>query len=188
MKMNKFNLVFYSITAGFCLSVFQAHGQNISETERIATSWEDQLAYMVEVLEAMPEHKLNYKPNDETRSFKEVFIHFVSISHVIESILKGNDVNQAFGKVKAFSEKSYNKTELKSAIEVNMKHMIAAIRQMSSQGLNKSNPMPFLPDQAVKTNRELLSVMSHHVAHHRGQATVYLRLNDIKPPSYKNWF
>jgi uncharacterized damage-inducible protein DinB len=33
--------------------------------------------------------------------------------------------------------------------------------------------------------REVLLAMYVHVAHHRGQAEIYLRVNGIKPPNYK---
>jgi len=33
----------------------------------------------------------------------------------------------------------------------------------------------------------LLNLMDNHLAHHRGQLVVYLRLNGIKPPSYAGW-
>jgi uncharacterized damage-inducible protein DinB len=33
--------------------------------------------------------------------------------------------------------------------------------------------------------RDVLLAMYVHVAHHRGQAEIYLRDNGIKPPSYR---
>ena len=35
------------------------------------------------------------------------------------------------------------------------------------------------------TGREIVLAMFIHTAHHRGQAEVYLRVNGIKPPSYR---
>ncbi|MGB3463805.1 MAG: DinB family protein, partial [Cyclobacteriaceae bacterium] len=37
------------------------------------------------------------------------------------------------------------------------------------------------------TRRKLLSLTYDHITHHRAQAIVYLRMNDIKPPDYIGW-
>ena len=35
-----------------------------------------------------------------------------------------------------------------------------------------------------RTKRQVLLLLADHIAHHRGQMLVYLRLNGIKPPRY----
>ena len=42
-----------------------------------------------------------------------------------------------------------------------------------------------LPSEHEQEYRELTQAVAMHMAHHRGQIEVYLRLKDIKPPDYK---
>jgi uncharacterized damage-inducible protein DinB len=37
------------------------------------------------------------------------------------------------------------------------------------------------------TKNRILNLMDNHLAHHRGQMIVYLRLKGIEPPSYVGW-
>jgi uncharacterized damage-inducible protein DinB len=37
------------------------------------------------------------------------------------------------------------------------------------------------------TRRRIMFLMTDHITHHRGQLVVYLRLNNIEPPSYRGW-
>ncbi|MGB3080065.1 MAG: DinB family protein, partial [Saprospiraceae bacterium] len=39
----------------------------------------------------------------------------------------------------------------------------------------------------MMSRRRILLLMTDHVTHHRGQLGVYLRLNDVVPPSYRGW-
>ncbi|MEM6517680.1 MAG: DinB family protein, partial [Bacteroidota bacterium] len=34
---------------------------------------------------------------------------------------------------------------------------------------------------------KIMNFTIDHVTHHRGQATIYLRMNGIKPPDYIGW-
>lgn len=54
------------------------------------------------------------------------------------------------------------------------------IDSLSDEQLGKSHNSPdgFLP------GREVLLAMYIHVAHHRGQAEIYLRDKGIRPPGY----
>ena len=56
----------------------------------------------------------------------------------------------------------------------------AVIPSLNEEQLNKAHDSPdgHLP------GREILLAMYIHVAHHRGQAEIYLRDKGIKPPSY----
>jgi len=69
---------------------------------------------------------------------------------------------------------------------------IATTNYQFCASLKDTDP-PALPAPLEKHNspdgrlsgREVLLAMYIHVAHHRGQAEIYLRANRIRPPSYK---
>jgi uncharacterized damage-inducible protein DinB len=56
----------------------------------------------------------------------------------------------------------------------------AVIPNLTDEQLNQAHDSPdgHLP------GREILLAMYIHVAHHRGQAEIYLRANGVRPPSY----
>ena len=57
--------------------------------------------------------------------------------------------------------------------------------ELTEQDMAKKDfePKPdWLADDSV---RDIVLRAFVHVAHHRGQAIVYLRLNDIKPPRFR---
>jgi uncharacterized damage-inducible protein DinB len=57
----------------------------------------------------------------------------------------------------------------------------ATIASISEEQLSKVHDSP----DGRLAGRELLLAMYIHVAHHRGQAEIYLRDKGIKPPSYR---
>jgi uncharacterized damage-inducible protein DinB len=54
------------------------------------------------------------------------------------------------------------------------------IPNLTAEQLNKTHDSP----DGRLLGREILLAMYIHVAHHRGQAEIYLRDKGIKPPSY----
>lgn len=57
----------------------------------------------------------------------------------------------------------------------------ATISKLTEDDLNKIHNSP----DGKLPGREVLLAMYIHVAHHRGQAEIYLRDKGIKPPQYK---
>jgi uncharacterized damage-inducible protein DinB len=59
-------------------------------------------------------------------------------------------------------------------------YCLAVIPKLPREQLSKSHNSP----DGRLAGREILLAMYVHVAHHRGQAEIYLRDQGIKPPSY----
>jgi hypothetical protein len=55
------------------------------------------------------------------------------------------------------------------------------IPNLAEEQLNRPHNSP----DGRLLGREILLAMYVHVAHHRGQAEIYLRANGIRPPSYR---
>jgi uncharacterized damage-inducible protein DinB len=119
--------------------------------------------YMLAVAEAMPENSYNFKPPAEVWTFNEL------INHIAYGI--------------QWWEASYVKLKETKwdppSAKANRKDTIQHLRE-NFQALEESLNSAKLNDEIVKGFYSTLD----HISHHRGQATVYLRLKGIAPPDY----
>jgi uncharacterized damage-inducible protein DinB len=140
--------------------------------------WQNSAQYTIEVAEAMPEDKYDFKPTPEVRSFREQVVHIMNNMVWLSSSYLSN----------------FNfKGDLKNK-EMSKEEIIMLLRQATifSQNAVKSLEAKDLDDKVdffagPLTKRQILVLMSDHMTHHRGQVVVYLRLNHIKPPRYRGW-
>jgi len=119
--------------------------------------------YMLAVAEAMPDNAYDFKPVAEVFTFNELINH---ISYGIQW-WEANYVKLKETKWDPPSAKA-NKNETIKYLQANF------------QALQESLDNAKLTDEIVKGFYSTLD----HVSHHRGQATVFLRLKGITPPDY----
>jgi uncharacterized damage-inducible protein DinB len=127
----------------------------------------------VAVAEAMPADKYGFRPHPESMTFGELMSHIATTNYQFCAGLKDSDTptlpspTDKGGVVKFLSDSfEYCSGVISSATETQM------------------NAAHDSPDGHLPA-RELLLAMYIHVAHHRGQAEIYLRDNGIKPPGYR---
>ena len=132
--------------------------------------------YTLAVLEKMPEAQLSYRPTKGVRSFAEI------IEHIGEAQLytasQGIEVKQL-----KFRGDRNSKADLRDFITESYGMLLGALEPMTDQDLQKMVKFWDGPASVYK----ILNFTLDHVTHHRGQATVYLRMNGIKPPNYIGW-
>ena len=140
----------------------------------LITKWENNKTYTLAVLEAMPEEHYDFKPTEDIKSFKEQAAHIVSsFNFQIEFIGYPN-----LAKV----DKTSKATVIKSYTEI-FDVIIAHIKTLNAQNLQEE----IQPFYGKSTKSRMLNLMDNHLAHHRGQLTIYLRLKGVKPPRYVGW-
>jgi uncharacterized damage-inducible protein DinB len=126
----------------------------------------------VAVAEAMPAEKYSFKPHPESMSFGEVMAHIATTNFQFCAGLKDSPVptlptpGDKAG-ITRFLTDSF--TYCTGVIDAMTEPQLAAVH---------NSPDGRMPGQDV------LLAMYIHVAHHRGQAEIYLRNNGIKPPGY----
>jgi uncharacterized damage-inducible protein DinB len=79
--------------------------------------------------------------------------------------------------------KSQDKASVVAYLGDTFDYCIGALGRISQEQLNQT--APHVGGRASGSGREALLNMYMHVAHHRGQAIVYLRLKGVKPPEYE---
>lgn len=139
--------------------------------------WENSKNYLVEMAEAMPEDKYDFKPTARQKTFKEQLLH-----------IKGNMdwlSTTYFAKDKKDTKKQTytTKAEVVEAIKEAFDNTAAIIKTATPAELKEVVDFFAGP----KTKLQILNLLQDHVTHHRGQVIVYLNLNDVKPPKYRGW-
>ncbi|WP_298424258.1 DinB family protein [uncultured Kordia sp.] len=139
--------------------------------------WENSKNYLIEMAEAMPEDKYDFKPTDRQKSFKEQLLHIKGNMDWLSTTYFSEDK-------KDVSKKTYTtKAEIILALKEAFNNTANIIKNTSADELKKVVEFFAGP----KTKLQILNLLQDHVTHHRGQIIVYLNLNEVKPPKYRGW-
>lgn len=157
-------------------SIAKAQTQN----EALVKEWERAKAYTKEYLDAMPDKDYGLKPTPEMRSFADQFLHLTDANYGFASAVSGQKSPVGFGESEKSADKS--KAGVTKAVMDGYDFVIESIKKMpASQMSEKIN----LFGKFEITRQQALEKAFEHQTHHRGQATVYLRLAGVKPPQEK---
>jgi uncharacterized damage-inducible protein DinB len=127
----------------------------------------------VAVAQAMPPDQYSFRPHPESMDFGQLMSHIANTNYQFCAGLKDTQTpavpspTDKDGVVKFLTDSFAYCTEV--------------ISNLTDAQLSAAHDSPdgHLP------GREVLLAMYVHVAHHRGQAEIYLRDKGIKPPSYR---
>ena len=154
------------------------------EKQALVKHWKISGEFTIAVAEAMPEDSYNFAPNAEEMSFGMLMIHIASGNINAFKAVTGLD-GPALPEKMAAAYKAKGPFE-KAAVVQFLKDSFAycdkAAAAMEPAQLDKMIG-PEGPRQM--SGRERLWSYFTHTAHHRGQAEVYLRVKNIKPPGYR---
>jgi uncharacterized damage-inducible protein DinB len=130
--------------------------------EKLIASLEKSKNYTVQVAEAMPENNYGYKPADSVWNFGELVHHLAYCSLWMEqNLMKGKEL------------------EWNPPATLTTKKEILRYLSDSFDTVKKA-----LEQSKEAENTAALIAILEHIAHHRGQATTYLRISNITPPEY----
>lgn len=151
-----------------------------NSADEMLADWERAKAYTKEYLDAATDKTISYKPTPEMRSFAEQMLHLTQGNI--------NIVASATGKAKIYDgvqlekmDEYKNKEALTKVVMEGYDYVIAAIKEV---------PADKWDDQVTifrfeMSREEGVAKAFEHQTHHRGQATVYLRLSGVTPPNEK---
>ena len=131
-------------------------------------------------LERIPESLFEYKPHPKSMNMGYLVLLIAEIPLWIKHMISDGEID--FVTFKHFSPKTT--AELINHFEENMEGARKALNETDDEKLQepfslKSN------GQVLYTSRKIVDIGTtlNHWVHHRGQLTVYMRLNDIAVPS-----
>ena len=129
----------------------------------------------VAVAQAMPADQYSFRPHPESMNFGELMMHIASTNFAFCAGLK--DTSPPTGP----SLTPTDKDAVVKFLSDSFSYCGEIIPNLTEEQLSRphSSPDGRLP------GREVLLAMYVHVAHHRGQAEIYLRDKGIRPPGYR---
>jgi uncharacterized damage-inducible protein DinB len=140
--------------------------------------WGTSRMHTLEVLDAMPEDKFSYKPTDVSKTFGSQMVHIgYTLKYFSQAMIKGEKVEYAEPDPSTMS-----KADIRKLVEEGFDMYTASIKELKPEDL--SVEMPLGPE--YKITRQQSIIFAHdHVTNHRAKANLYIRMNDIDPPTYK---
>jgi uncharacterized damage-inducible protein DinB len=126
----------------------------------------------VAVADAMPAGEYGFRPHPESMDFGELMKHIATTNYQFCAGLKDSPAPA----VPAASDKASVEKFLSDSFAY-CASIIPTLSEAQLQAVHDS------PDGKLP-GREVLLAMYIHVAHHRGQAEIYLRDKGIRPPRY----
>lgn len=145
-----------------------------------AKHWQTSKEFTLAVADAMPAADYNFKPNAEEMSFGKLMAHIAMANNRAFAAVSGLKAPETPDKIAAAYKDPtglFDKDGTMQFLRDSFDFCTRALAEITPEKLDATNgPM---------TGRERLWAYFTHTAHHRGQAEVYLRIKNIKPPDYK---
>lgn len=174
--MKKISLLCLVIVCiSFCTSTVKAQGINADTLKaQLVKDWERAKSYTDEYLATMPSDKFGARAVDSVRSFAEQMLHLaagnISLSGAgtgAARIFPGFNMEKSAG--------AQNKDSVTYYVNASYDFAINGIKNMDVSKLMEYN----------RGQSRLVWLMKafEHQTHHRGQCTIYIRLQGIKPPN-----
>lgn len=127
----------------------------------------------IEVAQAMPADHYNFKPHPESMDYGQLMAHIAITNYQFCAGLKD-------AATPALASPA-DKAGIVKFLGDSFDYCSGVIPTLTEPQLNSPHNSP----DGRLLGREILLAMYVHVAHHRGQAEIYLRDNGIRPPSYR---
>lgn len=127
----------------------------------------------VAVAQAMPPDQYGFKPHAESMTFGELMSHIATTNYQFCAGLKDSEPPSL--------PSPTDKDGIVKFLDNSFDYCAGVIGNLSEEQLAKVHNSP----DGKLPGREVLLAMYIHVAHHRGQAEIYLRDKGIRPPAYR---
>jgi len=180
-----FSLLFvvFGCVASAQTSVFQ------TLKPQMVKDWERARAYTLEYLNAMPADKYSYRPNDSIRSFAEQMLHLAIADAGMTMIGTGVQDPKVAGIL--FSRNLEKATSAQSRdsvvyfVTTSYDYVINTLKNLSD--LKSDEVITQQMPAAVRSEPRLVWLLKafEHQTHHRGQCTIYIRMQGVRPPAEK---
>ena len=147
--------------------------------------FDQELATTRRVLERIPDDKLGWKPHEKSMALGGLGTHLANLVRWQVSMLRQDDYDFAANAPRMNAMES--REALLAFFDANVADLRGALEELSDEALSSDWTLRRGEQVIFKRPRAqvLRSFGLSHMAHHRGQLTVYLRLLDVPlPPVY----
>ena len=150
--------------------------------DALLTDFDHEMGTTRRLLERLPEDKLAWKPHDKSMSLGGLATHLSHIPHWAGTIL--NDLSFDLDEAPPNAGEQTSRAAILGAFD--------AARATTRAWMDKTDAEYNAPWTLKRGGQQIFSVprvsafrnfVLHHIIHHRGQLSVYLRLNDVAVPA-----
>ncbi len=178
MRNTRWNILLF-----FLLLTSSLSAQESSFVLDFSERWQNVRQYTLEVAEMMPAKGYDYQPSEEEMSFGAQVKHLSSnIVYLSFAYLSPSDSIQAKA-ILTKTREANNKEDILTNLQISFDFMDDLLKNYDSANLDSE--VDFFAGKM--SQRRIFFLITDHLAHHRGQLIVYLRLNNLKPPRYTGW-
>ncbi len=149
----------------------------LSRTEFIE-NWKTSKAFTLAVAQAMPEELYKYKANPAEMNFAALMIHIADSNYFRFAQIAG-DKTTGLPKPEHWS-----KAAIVDRLAASFDYCLEKLRTYTEAQLHQQYSVDWY-ERPKAGGRQILLGMYVHTAHHRAQAEVYMRANNVKPPDYR---
>lgn len=140
--------------------------------------WLEAEKHCLEVANAMPEELYTYRPTPESKTFAEQLVH---VGYTVELLTK-RYVQGMEVKPNTPDASTMSKQEILQLLKKGFKYTTEVIYTIEQSKLDETCVM-YHSGNTVSRAFAFFYVQDH-LTNHRAKANLYLRMNNIKPPSY----
>lgn len=157
-------------------------GESTNISKAILPEFDHEMQTTRRTLERVPEDKLGWKPHQKSMSMGGLATHLATITHWMDVVvgMDSFDVTTA-----PATQECKSRQEILKTFDENVANARKAIARTGDSAMMEpwsliagGKRIFTLPRVAV-----VRSFVLNHIIHHRGQLSVYLRLNDVAVPS-----
>jgi len=177
-----------ALLAIFCTCLFlnlKTGAQSLNSGDikaQLVADWQRAKEYTMEYLNTMPADKYNAKAVDSIRSFEQQMLHLASANIFLMASATGDKplAWASFG-----LENSKTAQNKDSVVYYVMASYDFCKNAVQNSDVSKWGEHVKVFGRFEMTRFALMQKTFEHQTHHRGQTTIYIRLQDIKPPQEK---
>jgi uncharacterized damage-inducible protein DinB len=163
---------------------FIANSQSLSSDDikaQLVKEWQRAKAYTIEYLNTMPANKYSFKAQDSIRSFAQQMLHLAGANFFLMSQATGTQMP------------AYAMTDIEhrasAASKDSVMYFVTNSYDFCANAVKNSDASKWGESRKIfgfeTTQFGLILKAFEHQTHHRGQTTIYIRLQGIKPPQEK---
>jgi uncharacterized damage-inducible protein DinB len=160
----------------------KAFAQSLSSDDvkaQLITDWERAKAYTIDYLNKMPADKYSFKAVDSIRSFAQQMLHLAQGNVFLMSMAADDKKPSWADSNLEGSTTAASKDSVMYYVTSSYDYCAAAVKNMP---VSKWGEKKKIFGSLEATRFGLLLKTFEHQTHHRGQTTIYIRLQGIRPP------
>lgn len=180
MKKNSLPMAFFCLLSITLSSVVKSQALTSADIKaQMGKDWERAKSYTVDYLNTMPADKYNFKANDSTRSFAQQMLHLAAANVFLMMTAAGTAPTPWLSMDLETRATAQNKDSVMYYITSSYDYCLNTVKNAD---VNKWGEKIKVFNTYEVTRFAMMNKTFEHQDHHRGQTTIYIRLNGIKPP------